>query len=410
MKKYKLAKLLIIFFVLLCICTSLYYGDNLLLGAFSEFNNDDVKYLRSADSLIKTGKLIYKDVNKSTAFIMPGIVFFLTPFVKLFGVEGATVWVRISQAIIQGITLYLIFKIYLKLFNKKVALLGLILNILYLPNIYITTLILTETLFTFFLVICIYFLIEAIKNKKKKTYFVAGIFWACATMFRASIALLPIVVFFIWLIHKYTIKEVANFAIVALIPFLILFMPWWIRNYIQFDRFIPFTLSSGNPMLQGVFINNNVDHELIAKLNDENLVYTNDEINNDTVERKMAGKVFKYCLQNDTQNYIKWFLLGKTVNNLKSPYYRELYGIKFETVRILHLILVVLSVIGMIKAKIKEKYLIIGLLTYFIVIHIPFLSYVRYLYPIMPIIIPMGGSAVRFQIVGRDAHIPPQIN
>ena len=95
-------------------------------------------------------------------------------------------------------------------------------------------------------------------------------------------------------------------------------------------------------MLQGVFINNNVDHELIAKLNDENLIYTNDEINNDTVERKMAGKVFKYNLKNDTANYIKWFLVGKTINNLKSPYYGELYGIKFETVRIVHLILIIL--------------------------------------------------------------------
>jgi len=381
--------------VVLCISTSLHYGDNLLLGSFSDFNNDDVKYLRSAKTLIETGKLTYKDVSKSTVFIMPGIVFFLVPFVKLFGMEDAIIFVQIVQAVIQGITLYLIFKIYLKLFNEKVALIGLILNIIYLPNLYITTVILTETLFTYFLVTCIYFLIEAIRNKKKKTYFVAGIFWGLATMFRASIALLPIVVFFIWLVHKYTIKEMANFAIVSLIPFLILFTPWWIRNYIQFDRFIPFTLSSGNPMLQGVFINNDIDHELIAKLNDENLVYTNDEINNDNVERKMAGKVFKYYLKNDTVNYIKWFLFGKTINNLKSPYYGyELYGIDFETERIVHLVLIILSIIGMIKAKTKEKYLIIGLWIYFIVIHIPFLSYVRYFYPIMPIVIPLAGNLV----------------
>lgn len=396
MKKYERAKLLIIFFILLCIFTSLYYGDSLLLGSFSEFDNDDVKYLRSADTLIKTGMLTYKDINKPTVFIMPGIVFFLTPFVKLFGMEGAAIFVQIAQAIIQGITLYLIFKIYLTLFNQNIALIGLVLNVLYMPNIYITTVILTETLFTFFLVTCIYFLIQAVKNKSRKTYFVAGIFWAFATMFRASIALLPLVVFFIWLVHKYTIKEMIIFGSFSLIPFLVLFAPWWIRNYIQFDRFIPFTLSSGNPMLQGAFINNDVDHELISKLNDENLSYTNDEINNDTVERKMAGKVFKYHLKNNTANYIKWFLIGKTVNNLKSPYYGyELYGINFETVRIGHLILVTLAIIGMIKVKNKEKYMLVGLLTYFIVIHIPFLSYVRYFYPIMPITIPMCGIVMK---------------
>lgn len=394
MKICKIAKLLIIFFILLCIVTSLHYGDKLLLGSFSEFNNDDVKYLRSAQTLVETGKLTYKDVNKSTVFIMPGIIFFLASFVKLFGMEGATDFIRIAQAIIQGITLFLVFKIYLKLFNEKVALIGIILNIIYLPNVYISTLILTETLFTFFLVSCIYFLIDAIKSKKKKTYFVAGTFWALATIFRASIALFPLVVFFVWLVNKYKIKEMIIFASIALIPFLLVFTPWWVRNYIRFDKFIPFTLSSGNPMLQGVFINNDVNHELIAKLNDENLVYTNDEINNDTVERKMAGKVFKHYLKNDTANYIKWFLVGKTVNNLKSPYYVELYGIKFETARIVHLTLVILSFIGIIKAKTKEKYLIIGLWIYFILIHIPFLSYVRYFYPIMPVIIPMAGNLV----------------
>lgn len=395
MKKYKLAKLLIIFFVLFCAFTSLYYGDKLLLGSFSKFDNDDVKYLRSADILIKTCKLTYKDVNETTVFIMPGIVFFLVPFVRLFGMETATVFVRIFQAIIQGITLYLIFKIYLEILNEKIALIGLIINLLYLPNIYITTLILTETLFTFFLVNCIYFLMKSINTKSKINYFVAGIFWALSTMFRASIALLPVVVFFVWLIYKYTFKEMILFATLALIPFLLLFTPWWLRNYIEFNKFIPFTLSSGNPMLQGAFINNDIDHDLMAKLNNENLVYTNSEINNDYVERKMAGKVFKFYMKNDTANYIKWFLIGKIVSNLKNPYYGyELYGINFETIRIVHLILIILAIIGMFLTKTKKKYLIIGIFAYFIIIHIPFLAYSRYLYPIVPLIIPMGGRIV----------------
>ena len=87
--------------------------------------------------------------------------------------------------------------------------------------------------------------------------------------------------------------------------------------------------------------------------------------------------------------------MGKTINNLKNPYYGyELYGVNFEVVRIEHLILVILSMLGMIKAKSREKYLIIGLFVYFIAIHIPFLAYVRYLYPVFPIIIPMVGNIV----------------
>ena len=103
----------------------------------------------------------------------------------------------------------------------------------------------------------------------------------------------------------------------------------------------------------------------------------------------MTGKVFRYYLKNDTLNYIQWFLIGKTIDNLKSPYYREFYGIKYDTVRILHFLLLILAIVGMIKAKSKGKYLIIGLWIYFVVIHIPFLSYVRYLYPVLPIVIPI---------------------
>lgn len=399
MKNYKLAKLLIIFFVFLCICTSLFYGDELLLGSFSEFNNDDVKYLRSADTLIKTGKLTYNDTNKPTVFIMPGIVLFLVPFVKAFGMENAVVFVQIFQALVQGLTLYLIYKIYIKYINKRTAVFGLVLNLIYLPNIYITTIVLTETVFVFLLACLIYFLLQALDSKAKKDYFIAGIFWGLASLFRPSISVIPILVLFMWLLRKYTIKEMTLWTSISIIPFIVLFSPWWIRNYITFDKFIPFTLSSGNPMLQGAFINNQVDNNIIEKINDEKLLYNNDEINNNYVESRLAQKVFKYYLKQNSIEYIKWFLIDKPIQNLKNPYYNyNIYGIDYKTANIEHFILLLLSIIGMFISKAKNKYLIIGLVIYFLLIHIPFLSYSRYIYPVMPFIIPMAANIMEFKV------------
>ncbi len=42
----------------------------------------------------------------------------------------------------------------------------------------------------------------------------------------------------------------------ALISVLVLFVvlgPWWARNYIQFDKFIPLTAGAGNPLLLGTY-------------------------------------------------------------------------------------------------------------------------------------------------------------
>ena len=47
-------------FLVICIATSLFYGNELLLGSLEEMNNDDVKYLRSANTLLETGKAPWK--------------------------------------------------------------------------------------------------------------------------------------------------------------------------------------------------------------------------------------------------------------------------------------------------------------------------------------------------------------
>ncbi|MBR6645953.1 MAG: glycosyl transferase, partial [Clostridia bacterium] len=60
-----------------CIFASIYYNDKLLLGSFEKYDDDDVKYLRSAETFIKTGQLTYRYPDKPTVFIMPGITLFL---------------------------------------------------------------------------------------------------------------------------------------------------------------------------------------------------------------------------------------------------------------------------------------------------------------------------------------------
>ena len=60
-------------FFVLSIWSIFYYGDSTFLGSFEKYNNDDVKYIRSAKVLLNEGMFTYKKPDVSTVFIMPGL-------------------------------------------------------------------------------------------------------------------------------------------------------------------------------------------------------------------------------------------------------------------------------------------------------------------------------------------------
>jgi 4-amino-4-deoxy-L-arabinose transferase-like glycosyltransferase len=396
-KKIKIfVGILLLIFLITCILTSLYYKDKLLLGSFEKFDNDDVKYLRSAQTLINTGEITYKDSTTPTVFIMPGIVIILAPFVKLFGMEGAVMPFRIFSAFLMTVNLYIIFLIALKIFDRRVALITLICNIIYVPHIYASTQVLTETMFVFLFELMNLVIIYAIEEKKVKYYVFGGTLLGLSIMFRPAIALYPILVFVMWLINKYSLRDMIKFAIAAIIPVIVIMFPWWVRNYILFDRFIPFTLSSGNPMMQGAFINNKIDQDLIKHLNTDNLKYTGNEVEDNAVELKIADKVREYNYKNNFKDYIIWNTVGKTVANFKSCFcWFPLYNQTYKTLNILHYVYIIMAVLGtinLIKIKNKYGYFILFSIIYFNLVHLPFLAFPRYMYPVMPFVIMLGAS------------------
>jgi len=394
-RKFKLSIiLLLIIFCFISIFAGLYYNDELLLGSFENFDNDDVKYLRSANTLIQTGKFTYNYPEKSTVFIMPGIVLALVPFVKIFGMIEAIAYFRIFSALIQTLMLYIIFLISLKLFNKKVAILSLILNIIYIPHIYVSNLILTETIFSFLLAVLVLTSIYAIELKQMKYYIYCGICFGLAILFRPSIALYPFILFIMWCKEKYKLKEMIKFGIVIMTFCVFVLSPWWIRNYIVFNKFIPFTLSSGNPMLQGAFINNNVDHELIAKLNTDNLFYTDDELINNEIENNILKIVYLYYFKNNFWEYLRWNTIDKTFFNFAAPYYNGIFqNISHKFVFIQHIVYMGLGLIGAV-IGVNRKLIIILLPAYFALVHLPFLAYSRYIYPVCAYMIILMASII----------------
>jgi 4-amino-4-deoxy-L-arabinose transferase-like glycosyltransferase len=300
---------------------------------------------------------------------------------------------RAFQAVLQTLSLLLIFLIGRELFNSTTALLACVLDAVYLPEIANSGLILTEIEFKFLLLLLSYISLRAIKSKDLKLYILSGFVWGLACLFRPTIATFPLVVFIMWLLHRYTLKEMLKYGLVASAVFCIVMTPWWIRNYNVFDRFIPLTLSSGNPFLQGTYINydssvNPTPYRTkdLKPLKAGTDAITLNEVEMETGKYRLKTYFRKYPLQ-----YIYWYTIGKTKYMWNEPYYwRAIYRISDTVVRRYHLFLLAASLLGaafVLKKKHLSGFLPLLLILYMTIMHLPFFTFSRYAYPVMPMVI-----------------------
>lgn len=388
---------LLFFSIIFCI---FHYGNSLLLGNFYEPDNDDVKFIRSAWNLVQTGVYTYHKPPAPTVFMMPGLSYTLGFFMLIFGKFGGITALRIVQAIVQVLSLLLIFFIARKLFNSKVGAAAVVLNVLCVAEIWVPTLVLTETFFKFFVLCLMYFSIYALEKNKVKYYVWGGVFLALATLFRPTIATFPILILIMWVIKRVRFKDAVKYTAAVMIVFVMILSPWWVRNYNVFHRFIPLTLASGNPMWQGTYIN--YDRSTMAT---DGLDYTNYD-NHDPklteIERNdMETALSKYRLTNlfprQPLQFIYWYTIGKGWIQIKSPFYwYEVFGISFTTAKNYHSLLLILCLAGIIlylREKNKNILAVLPIITiaYFIVVYLPFFTMGRYFYPAVPFLAIFAG-------------------
>lgn len=383
---------IIVLFFIVNLYATLRYGTENYLGSFEKFDNDDIKYIRSAWELVENGHFVYHRVDESTVFIMPGLVYGLAFFVKIFGKFGGITVFRIFQALLQAVSMYLVFLIGRKVFNSKAAVLGCFLNSLYIAEYYATTVILTEILFKFFLLLLIYISLYAIEKKNLLYYTIGGIIWGLTCLIRPTIAAYPGIILVMWIIKKYTLKDMVKFAMVTIFAFSIVMSPWWIRNYAVFHRFIPLTLSSGNPFLQGTYVNY-----------DKSVDYTPYESGKTAIESDQnevnAGlyRLRTYAVK-EPLKYAYWYTMGKSWEFWNAPFYwKEILGVHFFTADIFHYLVLILGTAQSIRLFIKRNrdflFLFITVL-FFNLIYLPYFTMSRYSYPIMPIMFILAGYGI----------------
>ncbi|WP_242855950.1 hypothetical protein [Ruminiclostridium josui] len=175
--------------------------------------------------------------------------------------------------------------------------------------------------------------------------------------------------------------------------FIVFALPWWARNYNEYNMFIPLTASSGNPLLQGTYVN-----YIQTPENTTNYEIGKTALETDSIERKVAFKRIREGFKNYFFKYLYWYTLGKTFYFWAFPFYwNDVLGISYWLAVIYHIFIVITAIYGVVKG-IKDSIfmkssLIIFIALYFNFLHCIYMSFDRYAYPIMGIICIYCGKA-----------------
>ncbi len=367
-------------------------------GTSLTLNSDDTGYVRSAINLLSSGKLTYHDPNEATVHIMPGMTFIIS-FVFLFFGSG-TIGLYIVKLLFVFIGVMSVYgtKLLGEYFSKRktVGYISALILALYVPQILTDNLLLTETPFTMFFIFCIYFTLKYFDTRKRSDLVALTLLYICCLYLRPTIALYPAILFLFLLFRKFPVKLIFKHALISGGIVLICVMPWWVRNFVVFDEFIPLSGGAGNPLLLGTF--QGIGYPAEKDL--ETIVRELDEkehlswYNRFKEEESIAKDRLNHWWTKDRSAFLYSFLVLKPKLMWEYAFYWiEIYDFKANTIHKIHQTLLLLFSLGVVYNLFKNKqirfhiFFIISILLYFTISYSSFYAFNRYNHSLMPIII-----------------------
>lgn len=246
-KKYRSLLIALLIFVAAFSVRILYLSDSP-----TEIETDEISYDNLAMRLLE-GKGFVDADGVPTSYRPPLYPAFLA---LIYGIFGHSYFaVRIIQAIIGSIIVYVLYLTAKRIFNRPTAIITGIFSSLYMTFIICSKMLYTETLFTFLLVSIIYLAIAAEKPGMMR-FCLLGTLCGIATLLRSTGLFLPFVALFILMlkVHKRKLpwKKVTASSAALVVCFLILIVPWTVRNYKVHGKLVSISTNGGLNMYQAL--------------------------------------------------------------------------------------------------------------------------------------------------------------
>jgi len=233
--KYKLLLVLTFFFLLRIIYAYFSsYQEIPAQGDVVTYNEYALAILNKADWLANPDFLGH--------YRPPVYPMFLAIIYSIFGAENLFA-VYFFQAIISTLTVYYIFKLSSSIFDEKKSFLSLFWAGFYCFYLWYAKLIIRETLIIFLIIFSFYHLWIFLKNKEKTHYLKSIDLWKFMIAFTILLHTDARYLFYIpfisilFVIYKNIWVGVKQYSCVLGI-FILLLIPWSIRNYIAYDGFV----------------------------------------------------------------------------------------------------------------------------------------------------------------------------
>jgi 4-amino-4-deoxy-L-arabinose transferase-like glycosyltransferase len=187
------------------------------------------------------------DQDHLTSYQAPGVTFM---YAALFKVFGKTFWpLRLTQALLDSATVLLLFLIARRLFNTRVGLLAALVYAVYPFAIFLSSELLSETLFTFLSLAFVLCCLQASHKQSPHWLFSAGLLFGLSMLTRPNqLLLVPFCIIWIW----QTFRKCWQWRYLLSLPVAILtVLPWTARNYFVHHQFVPLTTTGGIALLAG---------------------------------------------------------------------------------------------------------------------------------------------------------------
>ncbi|MFC1624677.1 ArnT family glycosyltransferase [Candidatus Omnitrophota bacterium] len=194
---------------------------------------------------VSQGKGFSDESGKPHSFYPPFYPFFLSMIYMIFGHSYKIA--GIMQSIIGAFSCVLMYLIGKKIYSRASGIIVAFIAIVYYPFIKSAGMLLTEIFFTFLLLTIVFYLLKIQEEKASHNYIILGLLLGVAMLTKSVMLFFPIFIIsaFIYLKGKYSLNTVLKKYLLVLLALSFPLMPWVVRNYIVYHKFVPTSAGGG---------------------------------------------------------------------------------------------------------------------------------------------------------------------
>lgn len=241
--------------IFICILVFLFsLAVRLIFISFSLYPYEALKFYDapSWDGIAKnliSKKSFLEPTGEPTSIRPPIYPIFLAFIYLIFGFNYKAVF--IVQSVISSLTNVILFLLCSNFISLKVGMISSFVSVIWPPFVVYSGIICSETLYIFLLLTFLFFFLK--ENKKTWQNLALGILLGVINLTRSTIVFYTIFLIFYNLFFGISTRKVKEIIIITVVSFVVL-LPWTIRNYLVFGRFLLINTAAGELFWSGTYL------------------------------------------------------------------------------------------------------------------------------------------------------------